>query len=123
MSIQMEHLDRGLAAVCTSEGIFISWRLLGQEVSAATDSGLIAADFRIYRNGERIAEISDSTNYLDTSGSREAEYAVAAVIDGEEKERCVSIRPWETPTWKYRCRSQQTELHLPVKRTRTAQMI
>ncbi|MNB82936.1 Rhamnogalacturonan exolyase YesX [compost metagenome] len=97
MSIQMEHLDRGLAAVCTSEGIFISWRLLGQEVSAATDSGLIAADFRIYRNGERIAEISDSTNYLDTSGSREAEYAVAAVIDGEEKERCVSIRPWETP--------------------------
>lgn len=97
MSVQMEHLDRGLAAVCTSEGIFISWRLLGQEVTAASEHGLIGADFRLYRNGLLIAEIGDSTNYLDKEGAKESEYSVAAVINGEEQDRCAGIRPWETP--------------------------
>lgn len=97
MSIQMERLDRGLAAVSTSEGIFISWRLLGNEVTGAAEQGLTAADFRLYRNGELIAEITDSTNYLDRSGSSENKYAVAAMINGEEQERCAATRPWENP--------------------------
>ncbi|WP_042211774.1 rhamnogalacturonan lyase [Paenibacillus borealis] len=97
MSVQMENLDRGLAAVCTSEGIFISWRLLGQEVTAASESGLTAADFRLYRNGLFVAEICDSTNYLDRAGTPESEYSVAAVIHGEEQERSTEVRPWETP--------------------------
>lgn len=97
MSVQMEHLDRGLAAVCTSEGIFISWRLLGQEVTAVSEHGLIAADFRLYRNGRLIAEIGDSTNYLDKEGTKESEYSVAAVINGEEQDQCAGIRPWEAP--------------------------
>lgn len=97
MSVQMENLDRGLAAVCTSEGIFISWRLLGQEVTGASDHGLTGADFRLYRNGLLVAEIGDSTNYLDKVGTRESAYSVAAVMDGKEQERCAEIRPWEAP--------------------------
>ncbi|WP_246188221.1 rhamnogalacturonan lyase [Paenibacillus tengchongensis] len=97
MSLQMERLDRGLAAVCTSEGIFISWRLLGQEVSAAAEHGLMGADFRVYRDGALVAEVGDSTNYLDKEGSRESKYSVAAVINGEEQEPCAVVQPWETP--------------------------
>ncbi|WP_438444133.1 rhamnogalacturonan lyase [Gorillibacterium sp. sgz5001074] len=97
MSVQMEKLDRGLAAVCTSEGIFVSWRLLGQEVSGSTERGLTAADFRLYRNGQHIADITDSTNYLDRDGGKESAYSVAAVINGQEGGRCTEVRPWETP--------------------------
>lgn len=97
MRIQMEQLDRGLAAVCTSEGIFISWRLLGHEATGSSDKGLTGADFRLYRNGLPLAEVRDSTNYLDREGTGECRYAVAAVINGEEGERSAEKRPWEAP--------------------------
>lgn len=97
MSVQMEHLDRGLAAVCTSEGIFVSWRLLGQEVSGSTDRGVAGADFCLYRDGVKLAVIGDSTNYLDQHGTKTSAYSVAAVINGVEQEQCADIKPWEAP--------------------------
>ena len=55
----MEYLDRGLIAVKTSGGIYLSWRLLGDE-SAGTQ-------FDIYRDGELFAT-TDNTNYTDEEG-------------------------------------------------------
>ncbi|MFC0213641.1 rhamnogalacturonan lyase [Paenibacillus chartarius] len=95
MNVQMERLNRGLAAACTSEGIFVSWRLLGHEVTGTQEHGLAGADFYLYRDGKKIAEISDSTNYLDKSGTRDSVYSVSAVIDGTEQEQCAGVRPWE----------------------------
>ncbi|MDF2938611.1 MAG: hypothetical protein K0Q90_3984, partial [Paenibacillaceae bacterium] len=97
MSIQMEQLNRGLAAVRTSEGIFVSWRLLGNEVTGASAHGLTGADFIVYRDGVKIAGVKDSTNYLDREGTAEAVYAVAAVMNGDEQELSAEVRPWETP--------------------------
>lgn len=94
--IQMEKLSRGLAAACTSEGIFITWRLLGQEVTGAGPTGLSAADFVLYRDGVKLADVCGSTNYLDKSGTGESLYSVAAVVDGVEQEPCAGIRPWES---------------------------
>jgi hypothetical protein len=34
--IQLDHLDRGLVAAGTSEGVFLSWRLLGNEATGRT---------------------------------------------------------------------------------------
>nr|WP_255430239.1 rhamnogalacturonan lyase [Streptomonospora sp. PA3] len=76
----MEDLDRGLVAVSTDEGVFLSWRLLGHEVRAATPDGLKSPAFRVYRDGRRIATVTGSTNYLDTEGSPDAKYRV--VIGG-----------------------------------------
>ena len=42
---QLERLDRGLVAVKTAEGVFLSWRFLRQEVRAATRDRLTGADF------------------------------------------------------------------------------
>ncbi|MBE1440902.1 rhamnogalacturonan lyase [Paenibacillus sp. OAS669] len=96
-AVQLEYLDRGLVAAATSEGIFLSWRLLGNEVTGHSSNGLIGADFNLYRNGVCIAEVKDSTNYLDRSGTLTSVYYVCSVEDGREAERSAEVTPWEGP--------------------------
>ncbi|MGP3966460.1 rhamnogalacturonan lyase [Streptomyces sp. 6N223] len=79
---RLERLDRGLVAVSTGEGVFLSWRLLGDEVTGSTETGMDGVDFRVYRNGKRIASVTDSTNYLDRDAGTGGEYRVAAVVRG-----------------------------------------
>ena len=67
--VQLERLDRGLVAATTSQGVFLSWRLLGDEVTGHTATGMAGPDFHVYRDGRRIATVTDSTNYLDTAGT------------------------------------------------------
>ena len=57
---KMETLDRGLVAMKVSSGVFLSWRVLGNEFS---NTG-----YKLYRNGSLIATLSstDATNYSDT---------------------------------------------------------
>ncbi|MGP4038624.1 rhamnogalacturonan lyase [Gracilibacillus sp. D59] len=93
--IQLENLDRGLVAASTSEGVFLSWRLLANEVSGYSDSGLTGVDFNVYRNGEKVATVEESTNYLDTEGSSGDEYTVSKLVDGEEIEESDTTIPWD----------------------------
>ncbi|MCY8507802.1 rhamnogalacturonan lyase, partial [Bacillus atrophaeus] len=60
---QLEALNRGLVAVKTESGVFISWRLLGTENASVS--------FNVYRNGQKLnaSPIASSTNYLDKGGS------------------------------------------------------
>ncbi len=73
---QMEFLDRGLVTMQKADGIYMSWRFLG------TDPDDVS--FNIYRDGEKIATVSDCTNYTDPDGDEYSEYAVSAIIDGVE---------------------------------------
>jgi rhamnogalacturonan endolyase len=91
---KMEKLDRGLVAVATSTGVFVSWRLLGTEVSGHTATGVAGADFRVYRDGKPIALVTDSTNYLDAAGGTTDTYQVAAVTHGREQGRSARAVPW-----------------------------
>ena len=93
--IQLEQLDRGLVAVTTDEGVFLSWRLLASEVGGHTDSGLQGPVFRVYRDGKVVGVVRDSTNYLDEQGSAGPEYRVVPVPrrrPGTRSRRC-SARP------------------------------
>ncbi|MCM3785129.1 rhamnogalacturonan lyase [Neobacillus mesonae] len=92
--IQMEYLDRGLIAVPASNGMFLSWRLLAHEVTGSNETGLTGADFNVYRNGELIAKVSDSTNYLDSEGEADSSYYVSAVINGKEVDQSNAVTPW-----------------------------
>ncbi len=84
---QMEALGRGLVAVKTGDGVFLSWRLLGTE---SYDTS-----FNVYRNGSLIASnISGSTNYLDTAGSSAASYYVRSVVSGSEVTQSDAVTPW-----------------------------
>ncbi len=85
---QMEYLERGVVAVNTDDGIFVSWRLLG------TDSEEVA--FNLYRDGEKINDepITSSTNYLDEEGTVDSTYIVSATLDGEEVEESQEVKVW-----------------------------
>ncbi len=93
--IQLEYLDRGLVAASTSEGVFLSWRLLGDEATGYSDKGLTGTNFNVYRDGKKIATVTDSTNYIDPAGKSSSSYEVAAVNSkGKESKRSSSVKPW-----------------------------
>ena len=98
-SRQMESLDRGLTAVRTSEGIFISWRLFGTESSNVS--------FNLYRDGQKInsTPISSSTNYFDANGSTNSTYYIKAVINNTEQAASESVKVWG-----------QNYLNLPIQK-------
>ena len=85
---QMEYLDRGLVAVKTDNGVFVSWRLFG------TDPQNIA--FNIYRDGTKInsTPITLSTNYLDNSGGSNSKYYICPIIDSREMEKSKTVSVW-----------------------------
>lgn len=87
--INLEYLDRGLVAVYTAKGIFISWRWLGTES--------YTTKYNLYRDGEKINAFPlNVTNFTDTDGTVESTYQVAAVVDGVEQEKCEAVSTWES---------------------------
>lgn len=85
---QMEYLDRGLVAVKTDGGVFLSWRLLGNESSDV--------QFNVYRNGELINEnpLVDGTNIFDKDGFLSDKYFVKSLINGVEQDISQTVSPW-----------------------------
>ena len=73
---QAEFLDRGVVAVKTGTGVFVSWRLLGDE------SYRVA--FNLYRDGKRLNRrpLSDTTNFLDAGGKPTSIYTVRRADNG-----------------------------------------
>ncbi|MDD4968929.1 MAG: rhamnogalacturonan lyase [Paludibacter sp.] len=89
---QMEYLNRGLVAVKVSNGVFLSWRMLGTDTKNIT--------FNIYRNNRiRINQtpVATSTNFLDSIGTLSDTYTVKPVLNGKESnpENAVAVTPWE----------------------------
>ena len=94
MKVQLEKLDRGLVAVKTANGVYLSWRFLREEVQGATQERLTGSDFAVLKNGAMLAAVTDSTNYVDANGTVEDEYAVAALVDGQMASPCAAVKPW-----------------------------
>ncbi len=85
----MEKLDRGTVAVKTTNGVYLSWRLLGSE-------SLSNQAFDIYRDGIKIHTTGahDATCYTDTEGTESSRYIVVPKrisINGQK-----SVAPWTT---------------------------
>jgi hypothetical protein len=93
-AVQLDHLDRGLVAAGTPEGVFLSWRLLGHEATGSSATGLTGTDFNVYRDGQKLATVTDSTNYLDTSGTAASKYQVRAVVEGVELDESATATSW-----------------------------
>lgn len=85
MKRQMEALDRGLVAVKTENGVFISWRVLGNEKETA---------FNVYKNGKLFKSVSSkqATNLTDKSGNLEDKYVVKAVVKGKETDSSKEVK-------------------------------
>lgn len=104
---QLEKLSRGLIAVKAKTGIFLSWRLMLSEVTGYGRTGMTGAGFVLYKNGKKLAVVEDSTNYIDTEGTKEDVYAVAAVTDGVEGERSKEVKAFA---------SGENYIDIPLKR-------
>ncbi|MFS0873288.1 rhamnogalacturonan lyase [Paenibacillus xylanilyticus] len=85
---QMEFLDRGVIAVKTGTGVFVSWRLLGTEGSNVS--------FNVYRDGTKVntSPITNSTNLQDTNGTSSSKYTVRAVVNGTEQAASAAASVW-----------------------------
>jgi len=88
---QMENLDRGVVAVKVSGGVYVGWRMFGYEYDATNPSNV---SYNLYRDGTKIASVTDSTNYLDASGTTTAAYTVTAVIGGSEGAQSPKATAW-----------------------------
>lgn len=88
---QAEYLDRGVVALPSGSGVLISWRMLGDDPASIS--------FNVYRNGSKItaAPITNSTNYLDASGTTSAAYTIRAVINGTELAANPAKATWANP--------------------------
>ena len=86
---QMEYLDRGLVAVQTTSGVFVSWRYL------ATDDPKVS--FNLYRDGKikvNATPLTSTTNTIDTQGNTDFTYSVRTVLNGVEVDTSESVTPW-----------------------------
>ncbi len=98
---QMEKLDRGLVAYQCATGIYVGWRLLGDEATVSSSTGATssdAPDFILYRDGEEIAEVAESTNYVDTEGTLTSSYTVAATSGAYSGQESDAVTPWSSGT-------------------------
>src|SRR6185436_4955509 len=75
----LERLNRGVVAVTVSGGVYVGWRMFGFEYDAANPSNI---SYNVYRNGTMVANVTNSTNYLDSAGTSSSTYTVRAVIGG-----------------------------------------
>lgn len=86
---QMEYLDRGLIAVKIENGVYVGWRLFGNEDESIS--------FNLYRDGNKLnsTPITQSTNYHDESGTIQSTYCLKIVIEGKEKQVSEDIQVWD----------------------------
>lgn len=95
---QMEYLDRGLVAIQSEDGIFVSWRQLGTE-----PEDLAFNLYRIENDGDPVKvnsnPISDSNNFLDTSADpiQDNSYYVTTLHDGKESKQDEAYSAWDKP--------------------------
>lgn len=83
----MENLDRGVVAVKVSNGVYVSWRIMGYEGANVT--------YNLYRGSTKVNASPITTgNYLDTSGSSSSTYSVAAVLNSSEASRSTAVGVW-----------------------------
>ncbi len=77
-------LDRGLVAIPSGSGSFVSWRIFGEEY--------YDTQYNLYRNGMKLnAKPLDVSNFTDPQGGAGSRYQVAAVVRGVEQEKSAEV--------------------------------
>lgn len=85
---RVEDMGRGLVAVKTDNGNFISWRWKGTES--------LEIKYNLYRNGELVnSKPMSLTNYTDIDGKAGDKYSVSTVLNGTEGEKCDEVSVWD----------------------------
>ena len=93
-TVKAEKLDRGLVAVKTDKGVFLSWRSLIDDPKDLT--------FDIYRGDTKInaSPVKSNTNFTDTEGTTGVKYTVKALQDGNVVDTSKEVEAWDAPYMK-----------------------
>lgn len=77
----MEQLDRGVYAIATEKGVFVSWRLLATEYGEDIS-------FNIKRNGEKVNDVAikTKTNFTDPKGKAGDTYTIETILGDKTTE-------------------------------------
>ena len=79
-----DKLDRGLVAVPSGTGSFVSWRIFGEEY--------YDTEYNLYRDGQKVNDAPLSvSNYVDANGKAGSKYQVAPVVRGQEQAKCEPV--------------------------------
>ena len=87
---QMENLDRGVVAVKVTGGVYVGWRMLGTEYDTTASN----VSYNLYKDGSKLQNVTDSTNFLDAAGTATSKYTVSAVTKGVEGAQSDPVTPW-----------------------------
>ena len=82
----MDRLDRGVVAVKTVGGVFVSWRIQSDEYYDVT--------YNLYRDGAQIASGLTVSNFTDAAGTTASSYAVEAVKRGVVQPMSAAANTW-----------------------------
>lgn len=88
-----DKLDRGLVAVSTNSGNFVSWRRLTNEYYDVT--------YNLYRGSVKVASNLTKTSYRDTGGNSSSTYQIEPVLSGKPGEKCDAVSLWKSYYYKY----------------------
>ncbi len=84
---QTDHLDRGLVAMKVSGGVYLSWRILGEEYYDVT--------YNVYRDGTLVNDKPLTvSNFKDTAGTTTSSYTIKAVVRGQEQAASKPVTAW-----------------------------
>lgn len=84
-----DKLNRGLIAMKVEGGIFLSWRIYGEEY--------YGTEFYVYRDGTKLNDKPIAvSNFTDKAGTTSARYTVRAIVNGQEQEACEAVAPWSS---------------------------
>lgn len=88
--VQTEYLNRGVVAVPTDKGVFVSWRSL-----ASDEKNMV---FDVYRDGVKITDtpVAAGTNITDAAGKAGSKYEVRAIVGAETKDTGEAVA-WDQP--------------------------
>jgi hypothetical protein len=86
----MENLDRGVVAVKVTGGVYVGWRMLGTEYDTTASN----VSYNLYKDGSKLQNVTDSTNFLDAAGTATSKYTVSAIIKGVEGAQSDAVTAW-----------------------------
>ena len=83
----VDKLDRGIVAVPSTSGTFVSWRRFGEEY--------YDTKYNLYRNGSKIATNLEVSNFRDDGGNASSTYQVEPVVKGKALDKSSSVKAWD----------------------------
>ncbi len=105
----MDQLDRGLVAVKTTAGVYLSWRILGEEYYDVS--------YNVYRNGTKLNNTPLTvSNFTDTGGTMASTYTVTAVVRGTEQGHSKAATVWNQYKYKLYTTCETGYLDIPLAR-------